>query len=56
MKCLKCPKKAIGAYSFDIDLPKFPFCKKHEDTVYVELLIKTTFADVFKDKKRKKKK
>lgn len=34
-KCcyVDCKGKVVGEYSFDIDLPKFPFCKKHKANV-----------------------
>ena len=37
MVCVQCGKKAIGCLSFDIDLPKFGFCKGHKDVVWFKI-------------------
>lgn len=38
-KCcyIDCKRDVIGRYSVDVDLPKFPFCKKHKENVWKSL-------------------
>jgi len=33
-----CGNKVIGEFSVDLDLPKFPFCKKHKTNVSNSLI------------------
>mgnify|MGYP001587434023 CR=1 FL=1 len=38
--CMICSEPATGAMSFDIDLPKFYFCKKHDFDVQMYAMMK----------------
>lgn len=33
-----CKNKVVGELSMDIDLPKFPFCKKHKSNVQISIV------------------
>jgi hypothetical protein len=42
MKCLICGKETKYQYAFDVDLPKFPHCKKHEIVVQLYVIMLST--------------
>jgi len=38
-KCSECSKPAVGAWTIDPDIPGAKFCKKHEQTVWLRLMV-----------------
>ncbi len=56
--CCECGKKGIDSFSFDIDLPKFGFCRKHKEIVRHKLGLLTWMGITpkFKYPKRSEKK
>jgi len=39
MNCLICNKKTTTQYVYDIDLAGFPYCKEHDFSVYMYVIL-----------------
>ncbi len=48
--CCECGKKAIASFRFDIDLPKFGFCRKHKKIVREKIFMSLFLGEATKFK------